>query len=63
MKAVLIKLYKILANYDNHQDTLIDYAYTSYKVSSMAANFKDKHRDLKQFFTKRRLPKTDDDEA
>lgn len=60
---LVLKNHKILADYDNHQDALTDYAYTSYKVGSRAANFEDKHRDLKQFFTKGRLPKAEDGEA
>lgn len=44
---------KTLHDYDNYQDALADYAYTSFRVGSKAVGFEDKHKELKQFFKRR----------
>ena len=45
---------KILHDYDNYQDALEDYAYTSFRARSKTVGYEDKHRELKQFFQKSR---------
>lgn len=45
---------KILHDYDNYQDALEDYAYTSFRARSKTVGYEDKHRELKQFFQKTR---------
>lgn len=45
---------KILHDYDNYQESLADYAYTSFRVNSRGVGFEDKHKELKQFFAKPR---------
>lgn len=45
---------KILHDYDNYQDALEDYAYTSFRARSQAVGYEDKYKDCKQFFTKSR---------
>lgn len=54
LDALLLKLknHKILGDYDNYQDALSDYAFASYKAGTKSAGFEEKHRELKQFFTK-----------
>ncbi len=47
---------KILHDYDNYQDALHDYAYTSFRAGSNSVGFEEKYRELKQFFTKSRKP-------
>ncbi len=51
---------KILHDYDNYQDALHDYAYTSFRAGSNSVGFEDKYKELKQFFTKNRK-KTEED--
>lgn len=41
---------KTLHDFDNYQEALSDYAYTTYKVQTRSAGFETKHHDLKQFF-------------
>lgn len=43
---------KILGDYDNHQDSLTDYAYTGYKAGTNAPGYEEKHRECKQFFAR-----------
>ncbi len=43
---------KILHDYDNYQDALNDYAYTSFRAGSNAVGFEDKYKELKQFFSR-----------
>ena len=45
---------KTLHDYDNYQDALQDYAYTSYRAGSSAVGFETKHKELKQFFKRSR---------
>ena len=45
---------KILHDFDNYQDALEDYAYTSFRARSKTVGYEDKHRELKQFFQKTR---------
>lgn len=52
---------KILHDFDNYQDSLEDYSYTSYQAGSRHVGYEDKHRDLKQFFTKSRKATTSKD--
>ncbi len=47
-----LKNAKILHDYDNYQDALNDYAYTGFRAGANAVGFENKHRELKQFFTK-----------
>lgn len=49
---------KTLADYDNYQDALEDYAYTGYKAGSRSSGYEDKHKACKQFFTKNRKKET-----
>lgn len=44
---------KTLHDYDNYQDSLADYAYTSFRAGSKAVGFEEKHRELKQFFKRK----------
>ena len=41
---------KTLADFDNFQAALDDYAYTGYKIQTGTQGFAAKYRDLKQFF-------------
>ncbi len=50
--ATRVKNAKILHDYDNYQDALNDYAYTSFRAGSNAVGFEDKYYELKQFFKK-----------
>ncbi len=43
---------KILHDFDNYQDALHDYAYTSFRAGSNAVGFEDKYKELKQFFSR-----------
>lgn len=45
---------KILHDYDNYQDALEDYAYTSFRARSKAVGYEEKHKECKQFFSKSR---------
>ncbi len=45
---------KILHDYDNYQDALNDYAYTSFRAGSNAVGFENKYTELKQFFKSRK---------
>ncbi|AMD85401.1 hypothetical protein SAMN05444369_11064 [Capnocytophaga haemolytica] len=45
---------KTLHDYDNYQESLEDYAYTSFRAKSKAIGYEDKHRELAQFFAKGR---------
>lgn len=49
---------KTLHDYDNYQDALTDYAYTSFRAGSKALGYETKNKELKQFF--RRKIKTED---
>ncbi len=44
---------KILHDYDNYQDALNDYAFTTYRAGTNAVGFEDKYKELKQFFANR----------
>lgn len=50
--SIEVKNRKILGDFDNHQDALTDYAYTSYKASTKASGYENKHRECKQFFNR-----------
>jgi hypothetical protein len=41
---------KILHDYDNFQNALVDYAYTQYKKDTTAGGFVSKYNELRQFF-------------
>lgn len=43
---------KILHDYDNFQNALVDYSYTQYKKDTAAGGFVTKYNALKQFFTR-----------
>ncbi len=43
---------KILHDYDNYQNALNDYAYTSFRAGSETPGFEEKYKELKQFFAK-----------
>lgn len=43
---------KILHDYDNYQDSLIDYAHAQYKRGAGEAGFAEKVAEIKQFFPK-----------
>lgn len=45
---------KTLHDYDNYQEALEDYAYTSFRAKSKAIGYENKHRELAQFFAKSR---------
>lgn len=45
---------KILHDFDNYQDALEDYAYTSYPAKSKTVGFENKYNETKQFFAKSR---------
>lgn len=47
-----VKNRKILGDFDNHQDALTDYAYTSYKAGTKDTGYEDKQRECKQFFAR-----------
>lgn len=47
-----LKNAKILYDYDNYQDSLVDYAFTNYMAGTSAAGFEAKQSELKQFFAK-----------
>ena len=49
---------KTLHDFDNYQDALADYAYTSFRAGSNAVGFEKKYGELKQFFTKSRAKNT-----
>ncbi len=53
---------KILHDFDNYQDALNDYAYTSFRAGSNAVGFENKHKELKQFFAKNRKNKKENPE-
>ena len=44
---------KTLHDYDNYQDSLEDYSYTSFRAGSKKVGFEDKYKDIKQFFSKK----------
>ncbi len=54
---------KILHDYDNYQDALSDYAYTSFRAGSNAVGFEDKYHELKQFFSKSKKKNDEDSES
>lgn len=60
---IKMKNAKILHDYDNHQDALADYAYTSYKAGMRSADFEDKHKECKQFFARSKKAKPSEKEA
>ena len=41
---------KILHDYDNFQNSLVDYSYTQYKKDTDAGGYMTKYNELKQFF-------------
>ncbi len=43
---------KTLHDYDNYQDALTDYGYTSFRAGAAGTGFEVKHKELKQFFKK-----------
>jgi hypothetical protein len=43
---------KIMHDYDNYHDSLLDYAYTEYKTSTKQAGYETKYSELRQFFNK-----------
>ncbi len=51
---------KILHDYDNYQDALNDYAYTSFRAGSNAVGFEDKYNELKQFFGRNKKKNVED---
>ena len=53
---------KIMHDYDNYHDSLLDYAYTEYKTSTKQAGYETKYSELRQFFgrTTRITKKTND---
>lgn len=67
LESLVIKMKnsKILHDYDNYQDALNDYAYTSYKAGSKIVGYEDKLKELKQFFAKNRksTPPKEDKQA
>ena len=42
--------FKIVHDYDNYQDALIDYDYSKYKAGTKTPGFTEKVEELKQFF-------------
>lgn len=52
--AIRVNNSKILHDYDNYQDSLADYAYTSFRAGSKIVGYENKHKELKQFFAKTR---------
>lgn len=46
----MLKDFKIVHDYDNYQDSLIDYRYSKYKVETNVPGYFDKIEYLKQFF-------------
>lgn len=55
METVLqsLKNARILHDYDNYQDALVDYAYTSFMAGTSAQGYEVKQNELGQFFLKR----------
>lgn len=43
---------KIMHDYDNYHDALIDYAYTEYKLGTKQVGYETKYNELRQFFKK-----------
>ena len=56
-----LKNAKTLHDHDNYHDALNDHAYTSYKAGANIAGYEDKHRELKQFFTRTKKKKDNTD--
>lgn len=54
LEVLVIKLKnaKILYDYDNFQAAMVDYAYTSSMAGTGSVGFKNKQKDMKQFFLK-----------
>ncbi len=50
---------KILHDYDNYQNALNDYAYTSFRAET--PGFEEKYKELKQFFAKTKKQITDEE--
>lgn len=48
-----LKNARILHDYDNYQDALIDYAYTNFMAGTSAPGYEAKQRELAQFFVNR----------
>lgn len=46
----LLRDKKIVHNYDNYHDTLVDYDYTKYKSGTNTPGFTEKAKELAQFF-------------
>lgn len=59
---IKVKNVKITHDFDNHQDALNDYAYTSYKAGSKAVGYEAKHKELKQFFARKSKTTTPNEE-
>lgn len=47
-----LKNARILHDYDNYQDALVDYAFTNFMVGTSAAGFEPKQKELAQFFAR-----------
>lgn len=47
---------KTLHDFDNYNNALDDYGYTSYMASSDTPGYQAKYEELKQFFTRRKSP-------
>ena len=43
---------KIMHDYDNYHDSLLDYAYDEYKTGTKQAGYETKYTELRQFFNK-----------
>lgn len=56
---------KTLHDFDNYQDALADYSYTSFRAGSNAVGFEQKYAEQKQFFKKNKAtaPETPTEEA
>ncbi|MFB9121181.1 hypothetical protein ACFFUE_08265 [Bergeyella porcorum] len=48
-----LKNARILHDYDNYQDALVDYAYTNFMAGTSTPGYEAKQRELAQFFTNR----------
>ena len=52
---------KILYDFDNYQDALEDYAYTSFRAKSKQVGYEVKYNECKQFFAKSRKKLSSED--
>lgn len=53
---------KICHDFDNYQDALEDYAYTSFRAKSKQVGFENKYNECKQFFAKSRKKASPEEE-